>query len=112
MALEEDGGADVQRIFGALERHQQMAVWDAARDDVEPYSFAGVPDVVTWQMPTPVELVIDGSAASASCLSDKWIGAVCWAMRPRPVAQCSEYRLPFLAPDTRNDWMAALAVVH
>jgi hypothetical protein len=97
-------------MFGAFERHEALSVWAPQRAEVEPVAIAGVHE--SWRTPLPVELTIDGAAAAASCHSDKWIGAVCWAMAPRPDAPRSTYRLPFLAPDKRNDWTALVAIAH
>jgi hypothetical protein len=110
IGLEEDGGIDVQRMYGALEHHDNLSVWAAQRADVDPTPLSKLPRA--WNAPLAVELSIDGAAASASCHSDKWIGAVCWSMAPRPSAPRSQYRLHFLAPDRRNDWTALVHIAH
>ncbi|MBX3193022.1 MAG: hypothetical protein KF819_38915 [Labilithrix sp.] len=117
VALEEDGGRDVQRLYGMLEHHRLLSVWDEAHSEVEPFSLLAVPRELAWFTPTPVDLIVDGASASTSCSSDKYIGAVCWAMQPRsdvPTAPLrpSVYRLPFLAADRKNDWTALLSISH
>jgi hypothetical protein len=110
IALEEDGGIDVQRMFGALERHDELTVFSPKRADVDPLSLAAARH--TWLSPTSVELCVDGTLAASSCGSDKWVGAVCWAMPPRSAAPVSLYRLPFRAADGRNDWTALVSIGH
>lgn len=117
IALEEDGGRDVQRLYGMLEHHRLLTVCDTSHREVEPYAIVGLPRDRAWSTPTPVELIVDGVRASASCESDKLIGAACWTMEPRAVvptapARASVYRLPFLSSDRRNDWTAVLDVIH
>jgi hypothetical protein len=117
VALEEDGGVDVQRIYGALEHHRMLSVWAPDRAEPEPFSLVTLPDTAAWTVPAEVDLVIDGVSASSSCASDKFIGAVCWTMQPRaevPTSayRASVYRLPFLSADRRNDWTALVAIAH
>lgn len=112
VALEEDGGRDVQRLFGAFEHVALLSVWSPERSEVDPIALAAFPVDVEHTVPTTVEMVIDGEQASSSCKSDKWIGAVCWSLLPRAPAGLATYRLPFLAPDRRNDWTAVLNVEH
>ena len=112
IAIEEDGGKDVQRLYGALEHHAKLTVWKADASEIEPLPLSSVARTPPWYAPTPIELVVDGAPAAESCRSDKFIGAVCWAMPPRPDAPVSLYRLPFLAANRKNDWTAVLAVGH
>jgi hypothetical protein len=112
IALEEDGGEDVQRLFGAVEHHKNLSVWPSGAIDVEPQSLASVPFTDEWRLPREVDLLVDGLAASSSCRSDKWIGAVCWLMPGNETGMLAGYRLPFLAEDGRNDWTAIVAISH
>jgi hypothetical protein len=117
VALEEDGGEDVQRIYGALEHHRMLSVWSLERQEPDPFTLAALPDTPAWAMPVAIQLLIDGVSAGESCRSDKFIGAVCWAMAPRtdePVFpyRPSVYRLPFLAPNRKNDWTALVSIAH
>jgi hypothetical protein len=109
-ALEEDGGTDIQRMYGALERHDTLSVWRPREPDVEPVALAHLGDA--WRAPSVVELSLDGTTAASTCKSDKWIGAVCWTMLPRAGSPTSLYRLPFHAADGRNDWTAVVAIAH
>jgi hypothetical protein len=109
IALEEDGGEDVQRLFGVVEHHQRLAVW-TPDSDVEPLTINSLPLKDEWSLPREIGLLIDGHAASATCRSDKWIGAVCWLMPGNVTVSCSRFRLPFVAEDQRNDWTAIVEI--
>jgi hypothetical protein len=110
IALEEDGGEDVQRVFGAVEHHQSLSVLTADPADVEPRTFASLPAAVEWSLPREVDVLIDGQALSGTCHSDKWIGAVCWLLLPSERTRRTRFRLPFLAPNGRNDWTAVVEI--
>ncbi len=112
IALEEDGGTDVQRMFGTLEHVDLISLWSTDRSEVEPVPLAAFPDDPAHAVPRPVELVIDSAAAAGTCTSDKWIGAVCWSVQARAAPSAAMYRLPFLAPDRRNDWTAIVTLEH
>ena len=89
------------------------AVWFRVRSgQVEPLSLAAVAGQQSWLLPTRVEMLVDGQPAAASCKSDKWIGAVCFSPMPRVPATPSSYRLPFLAPNRKNDWTALVTLEH
>lgn len=111
VALEEDGGKDVQRIYGAVEHVGKLALWAAEHLEVDPVGVGGL-EGAAWSAPVAVDLQIDGALASATCTSDKWIGAVAWALAPRKPAWATRYRLPFQSADRRNDWTALLDVTH
>jgi hypothetical protein len=117
VALEEDGGVDVQRVFGALEHHRMLSVWAPHGAEPEPFSLSTLPETPEWGVPVEIDLCIDGVSLSSSCASDKLIGAVCWTMSPRaelPTSayRASLYRLPFLSADRKNDWTALVAISH
>jgi hypothetical protein len=111
IAIEEDGGEDVQRLYGALDRPTALATWHRNGADLEPLSLAALPSTPAWGVPAPVELLCDSNLASESS-SDKFIGAVAWALTPRLPRSWSTYRLPFLSSDGKNDWTAVLTLRH
>ncbi|HEY1960473.1 MAG TPA: hypothetical protein VGH28_32910 [Polyangiaceae bacterium] len=112
IALEEDGGGDVQRIFGTLDHPEVIAIWSTDRSDVEPFAVGAFPHDVAHAVPNAIEIVIDGQTASNACKSDKWIGARAWSLEARAPATSSLYRAPFLAPNRKNDWTAVLTIEH
>jgi hypothetical protein len=111
IALEQDGGEDVQRLFGALDHQELLSIWRTNQQDPEPLSIAAVGHGSGWAGPAKVEILVNNVAAS-KCASDKWIGAVCWTMRGRAPPQTSVQRLPFLSPDGKNDWTALVELAH
>jgi hypothetical protein len=111
IALEQDGGDDVQRLFGAVERYRALTVWTPDTCDVEPMSVWSLPETEDWNVPRAVELSVEGAVASTACTSDKWIGAVCWWIRARDGRKW-RFRLPFLAADGRNDWTAIVDITR
>jgi hypothetical protein len=112
IALEEDGGIDVQRLFGAVEHHKSLAIWARDTAEPDPLSLAMLPATEAWHVPREVELMVDGLQVGATCRSDKWIGAVSWWMQGRGDGQRSRFRLPFVSADGRNDWTAIVDVSH
>ena len=105
-ALEEDGGKDVQRVFGAVEHHTRLTLWRADGADLEPMSLLGLPANTDWQYPREVDLFVDGQTLGATCRSDRWVGAVCWTLTGVEGAGRARFRLPFVSKDERNDWTA------
>ena len=118
VAIEEDGGVDVQRIYGALEHHRMLAVWSPEHQEMEQLALSAIPDSPTWATPAQVDLLIEGIPLTQSCTSDKLIGAVCWTMSSRADSmptfphRPSLFRLPFLSADRKNDWTALLSIAH
>jgi hypothetical protein len=112
IALEEDGGKDVQRLYGAVERYRALTVWTPDTRDVDPLPLHALPETEDWNVPREVELSVEGATESALCQSDKWIGAVCWRIRARGGSKKSRFRLPFLAADGRNDWTAIVDITR
>jgi hypothetical protein len=110
-ALESDGGHDIGRIYGALEREDRLALWPQPADHVEPLRIVELDRRgQSWSTPTVVDLLVDDQLAAKTCQTDKWIGAVAWGVTPSPELRDRVFRLPFLAPDKRNDWTAFVTV--
>ena len=112
IALEDDGGEDVQRVFGAVEHHAMMSVWATDQPEVDPLALSAIPEEPGWFPPRPVNVLLEGRPAAATCRSDKWIGAVCWTMRGRERPERGRYRLPFLAENRKNDWTALVDITR
>jgi hypothetical protein len=97
----------LQRSFGAVERHEGISVW---RDDgdVNPLHLVDCGSDPIFDTPQRVQMIFDSHEASASCTSDKWIGAAACVVRRR--GPSLTLRFPFLAADRRNDWTAIFSV--
>jgi len=104
LALEEDGGGDVERIYAALERHADIAVWP-------------------WDEPVPapralheldlgqlrVNVMVEGIDLNQSCASDEWVDAAAIVLQSRS-PQVLTRRVHLVSPDRRNDWTAELGL--
>ncbi len=110
--LEEDGGQDVQRLYGAVEHQALLSVYEAEHSDVDPVSLGAFSAKATSKAPTRVEMLVEGQPASSACKSDKWIGAVGVVLESRALPAYSLYRLPYLAPDRKNDWTLIVTLQH
>ncbi|MEM9068986.1 MAG: hypothetical protein AAGE52_10790 [Myxococcota bacterium] len=110
IALEQDGGVDVQRLFGAVDRPDSLSVWREGGSDIELQPLRDAP--TTWSTPQAVHLLVGGSDAGRDCKSDKWIGASLLVVPASGGARTGEYRFNVLSPDERNDWTAVLSVRH
>ena len=110
--LEEDGGKDVQRLYGAVEHQSMLSAWAIEQPDVDPAPLATIAASAAFQSPTRVDLLLEGQHVANTCKSDKWIGAVCCALPARDPAARSRYRFPFLAPNRKNDWTLIVTCYH
>ena len=110
--LEEDGGQDVQRLYGAVEHQSMLSAWAIERTEVDPATLATIVTTPSFQAPTRVDLLLEGQPVANTCKSDKWIGAVCFALVARSPAARSLYRFPFLAPNRKNDWTLIVTCDH
>lgn len=106
LALEEDGGEDVQGLYGATERPEELSVWPVSSDNPTPLSLSELPPSKEWRYPTRTNLLIAGEDAMTRRSSDKWVGCVAWVLPARHRNGVSLYRLPFVSEDGRNDWTA------
>jgi hypothetical protein len=110
-ALEVDGGVDVQRAFGAMERHANISIWASDLREFEARPLNAIAMDPEWTTPRVVQLLTDGEAFGASCQSDKWIGCASWWMSANVPPASRRYRAPFLSEDKLNDWTAVIDFV-
>lgn len=110
--LEEDGGKDVQRLYGAVEHPSMLSAWAIEQADVDPVPLSAITASRRFQTPTRVDLLLEGQPVANTCKSDKWIGAVCCSLPARDPAARSLYRFPFLAPNRKNDWTLIVTCDH
>lgn len=111
IAMEQDNGMDIRRMYGAVEDARTLSVWVGSRPEVQPLQLSELPcGSAEWSCPVPVELQVEGLDASRSCGRDKWIGASAWALPPGALPGGGAFRARFLSPDRRNDWTALLNV--
>jgi hypothetical protein len=109
-ALEEDGGEDIQRVYGALESSTSLHLWSHDHAVAEPTTLSLLGEQGAWGMPRRCELEDDTGPFSSSCKSDKWVGASAWVTKgshPR-----LDLRFHVRSEDRRNDWTVLLNASH
>jgi len=104
LAIEEDGGDDVQSLYAALERHGELSVWP--QSDTVP-SPQALHELALGQ--ARVNVLIDDSDMSQSCASDEWVDAATLVV-PAQSPQVLSRRLHLISADGRNDWTAELGL--
>jgi hypothetical protein len=107
IALEEDGGRDIQQLYAATERPDDISLWRQHDAGVHAVQLAEIrPDASEWSTPQRAELFVDRRDGSSMCRSDEWIGCAAWAV-PLVARRDATFRAHFRAADGRNDWTAA-----
>jgi hypothetical protein len=107
VALEEDGGGDISRLYAVLERPADLhlRVLDAplpqALEEHAAHAWAAPP--------ARVDVLVGGVDAGRSCASDKWVGAAVLVV-PSATRATVEGRLHFTHGEGQNDWTARLTV--
>jgi hypothetical protein len=110
LAVEEDGGKDVGRLYGMLERHHQLALWPKDGSDLNPRDLTSLAqDEDVWTEPTPVHVLDDGRTVGP-LESDDWVGACLFLVDGANEDRSSLYRAHLLSRDRRNDWTAMVEV--
>jgi len=108
LALEEDDGRGVQRVYGELEEPGAISVWAEATEP-DPMSLSLWMRTVPPRAPTTCRVhVLDAHGDLRDQRGDDWIGgAICHI---DPTVRAEERRMRFLSTDDRNDWTAVLRV--
>jgi hypothetical protein len=104
VAVEEDGGLDVQRVYAALERRAALTVWPQDEAVPAPVGLEGLEEGQAR-----VNIMIDGADLAEPCESDNWVDAAALVVRARS-PQTLTRRLPLVSADGRNDWTAELGL--
>ncbi len=109
IALEEDSGEDLARVYAALERAGDLAVCpiDTAVPTPEPLA-ALAEGSAGWRRARLADLLLNGAQFDATCGRDKWVGAVAFASGPSELGQ--EMRAHFRSDDGLNDWTALVTL--
>ena len=108
VALEEDNGDGVQRIYGALERAAQLSLSALVGHDADPQSLTEIiakPDA--WRQARRSIVLVDGVPLSHGLVGDKWVAvaALCVARNNGT----RKHRVHLVSEDRRNDWTAIIA---
>lgn len=109
IGLEEDADVETQRVYGLLERPEDLGFWSIHHHEPVPIGIVDLPrDQENWQYPRRTHLLADGRHVEGTCKQDKWIGCSAWSVFPR--GQQARYRAHFLSSDQKNDWTALIDV--
>ena len=109
-AVEEDGGTDVQALFGALEKVSAISVWPRHSDVPAPLHIDELAtQVEAWREWRSIHVMIDGDHVGDSVVDDDWIGAAAMVATAVPRLRGSQ-RVHFVSDDGLNDWTAELCV--
>lgn len=106
-ALEEDNGADIARVFGALERPERIVGWRDGEELPHPRPLHHVA-IAAPRTAAPVHVVIDGENLER-IRGDGWVGGSVIGV-PADTRYVSDARMSFLSPDRKNDWTARVHV--
>jgi hypothetical protein len=108
LAAEENSGHGVQALYTALERPEQILLYSALDSVPTPRTLSDWAGQ-EWAAPAApaVEVLLPGTSLTDLAGSDQYIAAS--AISVSSQARCDElWRLPFVAPDQRNDWTLVL----
>lgn len=110
IALEEDSGKDIERVYARLSDGKGLRVWEP--EDAIPAP-AAIGELTGWALsPAPhsarVHVVEEGADLQDICKEDELIGACAIVLAPRRSEE--RYYLGFTSPDGKNDWTASLDV--
>jgi hypothetical protein len=118
IAVEEDAGKDVERIYAHLAEAKNVRVWNLEDAVPSPVSLAELvagpeaPSIAAPLLPHPVAtrvgVVVDGADLRDVCEADELIGAGLFVI---PTTRNEEgFRVHFTSADQKNDWTAVLSV--
>jgi len=101
IALEEDDGADVERLYASMSEPSRFCLWRDAREPA-PQTFHELASSLEDWMPAKVGVLLDQVDLSKVCRVDGFVGAAAAAFTP--AASGREIRLQTSSDDGRNDW--------
>lgn len=105
LALEADGGFDVQRLYAAFDEPLAVAVWNPEDDHPAPVALAAA---LTGPRACRVRVLDRLTDLGERCGSDELIG--CQLVPLGTKTRRDEFRLSFASDDGRNSWTAVLMV--
>jgi hypothetical protein len=110
IAVEEDGGGDIQSLYAALEQVAAITVWPRHSDVPAPLHIDELArQMDTWREWRSIHAMIDGAHVGDTLNDDDWIGAAALVTPCVPRFRGAQ-RLHFVSDDGLNDWTAELCV--
>jgi hypothetical protein len=112
IAIEEDGGRDVQSIYADLDRPERFAIWDESAPIPEPRALAelGALPVSAAPEAESVRVMYGDSDLATTTKRDDFVGSLMIRLEASPVLRPDEWRFVFRSPDGLNDWTAIFLV--
>ncbi|MEZ4445445.1 MAG: hypothetical protein R3B72_40600 [Polyangiaceae bacterium] len=108
VAFEADGGTDIQRVYGALERPRELGFWPMDGAAVEPLSLDEIArDDQLFHRSARMQLLRHGVQEAEACEDDELVGAAVSVFTGNESS--GRLRLHFLSADGRNDWTALVS---
>jgi hypothetical protein len=105
VAMEEDSGADIQRLYAELEHEEKLQFLETSDDPRALYLEEILTHPSTWEQSHEVDLLLDGERFDQGCSKDKWIAAGLFSATHR-----STQRVHLVSGDKRNDWTAIVSL--
>ncbi len=109
VALEEDGGEDIRRVYAALEAPEELQVWESGDHHPTPLKLTELHHH-SFGLPSRVVLHDELGNFGDRCASDKWIGASSWVSAAPHGAR--HMRSHFRSEDRLNDWTMEMVISH
>jgi hypothetical protein len=101
IALEEDDGADVERLYASLSEPARFCLWRDASEPA-PEAFHEIASSLDDATPARVGVLFDQVDLSKVCRVDSFVGAAVAAFAP--TSSSRELRLHTRSEDGRSDW--------
>jgi hypothetical protein len=112
LALEEDSGNDVTRVYADLEHPARLRIWPAEASMPAPRTLEEIAHDSMWDpcaVPR-VHLLVHDADARDTCKDDDFVGA-CVLNMPSIAGSDDYRRLHFLSDSGKNDWTATLRIL-
>lgn len=110
LAIEEDSGKDVQRLYAELEHPERWTVWQTSSVVPEPRLLGDLPAPEANQEPAAESVqLLSGEATPVVLQGDDFVDAVLVRITDE-LSPRSDWRFHFCSADGRNDWTAILRV--
>lgn len=109
VAIEEDSGADLERVYTHIQDLARIRVWEADAAEPSPVMMAdlGALPASTPPFAARVHVLDDGADLRDACEDDEIIGAGLLIIAPHRSEDV--YRIRFISEDRKNDWTAVVA---
>jgi len=110
VAIEEDSGKDIQRIYADSDLADELLIWPLDGGGAVPCALDRIAELSVAEAPIQVGLHTAGGAPSDTVRSDDYVGtAAVWLATPTDL-RTRDFALPIRSRDGRNHWIVNLSV--